>query len=170
VTWAFGYLACFIVGLVLAAVSGLIRGLQLLAHPSVVVPHSAQRLPFINLLGRRLAAGLILSGLVGLVLAVQRAVGLRAALLWAVAAGVVGVLAASVPLRHPCAQVLDSQHATVVKDIQPGGYGQVRLERNGVAVLLAAQNADRLVIPAGSDVEVVDCTRSVIIVRLPSRP
>jgi intracellular sulfur oxidation DsrE/DsrF family protein len=58
----------------------------------------------------------------------------------------------------------------VVKDIEPGGYGQVRVERNGVAVLLAAQNADRIAIRAGSDVEVVDCTRSVITVRLPSRP
>jgi len=46
----------------------------------------------------------------------------------------------------------------------------VRVERNGVAVLLAAQNADRIAIRAGSDVEVVDCTRSVITVRLPSRP
>ena len=169
-TWAFAYFACFIVGLVLAAVSGLIRDLQLLARPNVLVPHSPNRLLFINLLRRRLAAGLILSGLVGLVLAVQRGVGSRDGLLWAVAAGVVGVLAASVPLRRPCAPALSSRYATVVKDIEPGGYGQVRVERNGVAVLLAAQNADRSAIRAGSDVEVVDCTRSVITVRLPSRP
>jgi hypothetical protein len=153
VTWAFAYFACFIVGLVLAAVSGLIRDLQLLARPNVLVPHSPNRLLFINLLRRRLAAGLILSGLVGLVLAVQRGVGSRDGL-----------------LRRPCATALSSRYATVVKDIEPGGYGQVRVERNGVAVLLAAQNADRIAIRAGSDVEVVDCTRSVITVRLPSRP
>lgn len=167
-TWSFGYLACFIVGLVLAAVSGLIRDLQCLARPNVVVPRSARHLPFLNRLGRRLAAGLILSGLVGLVLAVQRNIGPRRALLWAIVASVLGVLVASLPLARACSSVARSERAIVVKDIPPGGYGQVRFERDGVAVLLAAQSADRVVIPAGSDVEVVESTRSVITVRLPS--
>ncbi|MGD1146362.1 MAG: hypothetical protein ABR961_00250 [Thermoanaerobaculaceae bacterium] len=168
-TWAFGFLACFVVGLVLAVVSGLIRDLQSLARHKVVVPHSAKQLPFLNLLGRRLAGGLILSGVVGLILVAQRSIGPRVALLWAVAAGILGVVAASVPLHRPCSTAWSSEYATVVKDIQPGGYGQVKLQRNGIAVLLAAQSAEPLVIPAGSNVEVVDCTRSVITVRLPSR-
>ncbi len=167
-TWGFGFLASFIVGLVLAAVSGLIRDLQSLARHKVVVPHSAKHLPFLTLLGRQLAGGLTLCGVVGLILVAQRGIGPRTALLWALGAGVIGVLAASVTLHRPCARALSSQRATVVKEIQPGGYGQVRLERNGVAVVLAAQNADRLPIPAGSTVEVVDCTRSVVTVRLPS--
>lgn len=168
-TWGFGYLACFIVGLVLASVSGLIRDLQCLARPNVVVPHASRHLPFLTRVGRLLAAGLILSGLVGLFFAVRRNTGSRAALLWAIVAGVVGVLAALLPLGRHRSSLPGHERATVVKDIQPGGYGQVRLERDGVAVLLAAQSAEPLVIPAGADVEVVECAHSVITVRLPSR-
>lgn len=168
-TWAFGYLACFIVGLVLGAVTGLIRDLRSLAQRHVVVPHSDLHLPFLGLVGRRLAAGLILTGVVGLILAAQRGIDHRATLIPACAAGVLGVLVASLLLRRPGGLAPSSSRATVVKDIHPGGYGQVRIERAGMAVLLAAQSVEPLFIPAGTDVEVVDCTRSVITVRLPSR-
>ena len=71
-------------------------------------------------------------------------------------------------MRRPCAVALDSERATVVRDIQPGAYGQVRIEKNGVTVLMAAQSVDAGVIPAGAEVEVVDCSRSVLTVRLRS--
>ncbi len=169
-TWGFGYLACLLVGLVLAAVTGLIRDLRAFARHTPVVPHSDLHHPLLGIVARRVSPGLVLGGLVGLVLNANRGVGHGSALLWACASGVVGVLAACLVLRRPIASALVSQHATVVKEIQPGGYGQVRIERGGVSVLLAAQSADPLPIPAGTEVEVVDCTCSVIKVRLPSGP
>ena len=72
---------------------------------------------------------------------------------------------ASPILRRPCPPDMDISRATVVRDIQPGAYGQVRLERAGMTVVLAAQSADTAPIPAGAQVEVVDCSRSVVIVR-----
>jgi outer membrane lipoprotein SlyB len=41
----------------------------------------------------------------------------------------------------------------------------VKLERDGGSVVLAAQSVDHALIPAGSEVEVVDSTRSVVTVR-----
>ena len=170
-TWAFGYFACFIVGLVLAAVTGMIRDLREFARHTSAVPHPNLHLTLLALFARRISPGLVLSGLVGLVLATSRGIDREATLLWACGAGVLGVVAASLLLRrHPSAGTPRGERATVVKAIQPGGYGQVRIERDGVAVLLAAQSVDRLPIPAGSEVEVVELTRSVITVRLPDRP
>jgi len=169
VTWAFGYFVCFIVGLVLGAVTGLVRDLRSVAQHHVGVPHSNLHPPFLGLVVSRLAAFLIPSGLVGFVLAVQRGSDRKAALILACIAGAVGVLAASLLLRRKRSAETRGQHATVVKEIQPGGYGQVRIERNGLSVLLAAQSADPYSIPAGSEVEVVDSTRSVLTVRLPAR-
>jgi hypothetical protein len=169
VTWAFGYFACFIVGLVLGAVTGLIRDLRSLAHHNVVLPHSDLDRPFLGLVVSRLGAGLILSGLVGLVLSVRRDADREAVLVWACAAGAAAALAATVVLRSRRCVAIRSEHATVVKEIHPGGYGQVKIERDGVAVLLAAQSVDSSSIPAGSEVEVVDCSRSVLTVRLPGR-
>ncbi len=168
-TWAFGYLVCLLVGLVLAAVTGLIRDLRAFAHHNVVVPHPNVHPPFLGLVASRLGAGLILAGLVGLVLGVQRDMDFRTALIWACVAGVAGALAASLLLRRPRGTEIRAQHATVVKEIQPGGYGQVRIERDGMALLLAAQSTEPQPIPAGSEVEVVDATQSVLTVRLPSR-
>ena len=168
-TWAFGYLACFIVGLVLGAVTGLIRDLRALAHHGVVVPHPDLHRPLLGLVVSRVGAGLILAGLVGFVLSARRAPDHETALVLACAAGAVAALAATLVLRPRCAPGIRMQHATVVKEIQPGGYGQVRIERDGVAVLLAAQSVDVSSIPAGSEVEVVECTRSVLTVRLPGR-
>jgi len=166
VTWAFGYFMWFIVGLVLAAVTGLIRDLRSIAQHRLVVPHADLHFPFLGVVARRLSAGLVLFGLVGFVLSAQRGIDRRAALVSASVAGVLGILVASLMLRRPCRPEVVSQRATVVKEIQPGGYGQVRLERGGVSVLLAAQSADPRSIPAGAEVEVVECTRSVITVRL----
>jgi len=169
VTWAFGYLVCIIVGLVLASVTGLIRDLRALAHHGVVVPHSDLHRPFLGFVAGRLGAGLILLGVVGLALSARRGAEPRSALGWACVAGGVAATAAMLLLRRRLVPDVGRGRAVVVKEIQPGGYGQVRLERDGVTVLLAAQSADPSPIPAGSEVEVVECTRSVLIVRLPGR-
>jgi hypothetical protein len=168
VTWEFCYVAVFIVGLALATVTGLISNLRSLARHDLVVPHSDLYRPSLAFLGRRLAIGLVLFGLVGLVITAQRHAETRTTLLLATAAGIAGVLAALLMMRRPCAVALDSERATVVRDIQPGAYGQVRIEKNGVMVLMAAQSVDAGVIPAGAEVEVVDCSRSVLTVRLRS--
>ncbi len=167
-TWEFCYVAVFIVGLALAAVTGLIRDLRSLARHHLVVPHPDLHRPFLALLGRRLAIGLVLFGLVGLVIAAQRHAQPRTTLLLATAAGFAGILATLLLMRRPCATALGSERATVVRDIQPGAYGQVRIEKNGVTVLMAAQSADAALIPAGAEVDVVDCSRSVLTVRLRS--
>lgn len=165
-TWEFSYVAVFILGLALAAVTGLISDLRSLARHHLVLPHSDLHRPFLALLGRRLAIGFGLFGLVGLVINAQRDADPPTTLLIAAVAGVAGVVAASVVLRRPCAIALDSERATVVREIQPGAYGQVRIERNGLTVVMAAQSVDAGTIPAGAEVEVVDCSRSVLTVRL----
>ncbi len=167
-TWEFSYVAAFIVGLALAAVTGLISNLRSLARHHLVVPYSDLHRPFLALLGRRLAIGLVLFGLVGLVINAQRHAEPSTTLLISAAAGLAGIVAAFVMLRRPCAMALDSERATVVRDILPGAYGQVRIERSGVSVVMAAQSVDADVIPAGAEVEVVDCSRSVLTVRLHS--
>jgi hypothetical protein len=168
VTWEFSYVALFIVGLALAAVTGLISDLRSLARHHLVVPYSDLHRPFLTLLGRRLAVALVLFGLVGLVLSAQRFAEARSTLLIASGAGIAAALATFFVWRRPCAVALDTNRATVVRDILPGAYGQVRIERKGVAVVLAAQSVDADVIPAGAEVEVVDCSRSVLTVRLPA--
>ncbi len=169
-TWGFGYLVSFLVGLVLAAVTGLLRDLRAFAQHTAVVPHPDLHSPVLGVVARCASPGLVLSGVVGLVLSASRGVAPTTALLWACGAGVLAVLAATVLLRpRLAAPAPDGRHATVVKEIQPGGYGQVRLERNGVAVLLAAQSTEGVPLPAGALVEVVDATRSVLTVRL-ARP
>ncbi|HQT95696.1 MAG: hypothetical protein B7Z68_10850 [Acidobacteria bacterium 21-70-11] len=167
-TWEFCYVAVFVVGLGLAAVTRLISDLRSLARHHLVVPHSDLHRPFLALLGRWLAIGMVLFGLVGLVVTAQRHAKPWTTLLLATAAGIAGILAALLMMRHPCAVALGSERATVVRDIQPGAYGQVRIEKNGVTVLMAAQSVDAGVIPAGAEVEVVDCSRSVLTVRLRS--
>ncbi len=63
-----------------------------------------------------------------------------------------------------------SRHATVVLDIVAGGFGQIRLADSEPAVLLAARSASGESLPAGTAVEIVDDSRSVVLVRpLPER-
>jgi hypothetical protein len=169
VTWAFVYLVALLLGLVLAVVTGVLRDLtQLSFHRHLVVPPSDQQFPFFALLGRRLAFGLALFGIAGLVMGDRLVSSSRFTLLVALAAGVVGFAFGLAVLRRPCGEAPEFAKATVVRDITPGGYGQVRLERSGATVVLAAQSVDASVIPAGTEVEVVDCTRSVVTVRKPT--
>lgn len=158
------YAVALFVGLVLAGVTGLIRDLRSLAH-NLVVPHPDQHSAFLDLLGRRLAVGLMLSGIVGLVLSARRLADPQRTVIAALAVGILGFVLAVGLLRTPCREIRHIERATVIRDIPPGGYGQVRFERQGGSVLLAAHNIDSKVIPAGSAVEVVDCTQSVVTIR-----
>ncbi|HVN31412.1 MAG TPA: hypothetical protein VMT45_05460 [Thermoanaerobaculaceae bacterium] len=165
-TWAFAYLAALIVGLVLASVTGLLRDVRSLSrHRHLVVPHADQYPAFLNVLGRRLAIGLVFFGVVGLVVGARWVSDRPSTALAALVAGVAGLVLGFLFYRRPSARTDRHEHATVVREIPPGGYGQVRFERAGGSVVLAAQNIDQIVIPAGSEVEVVDATRSVVTVR-----
>jgi membrane-bound ClpP family serine protease len=62
------------------------------------------------------------------------------------------------------------QRAVVVREIPPGGFGQVKVQAGEREALLAAQSQEEEGIPAGAEVEVVDCQRSVVVVRRLSRP
>lgn len=169
-TWAFIYLVALLVGLVLATVTGLLRDLRNLSrHHHLVVPHPDQQSAFFALLGRRLAVGSFLFGLVGLAIG-ARGVS-RPGLTFPVAlgAGLVGFVLGVGLYRRPRVTKMHGESATVVRDIPPGGYGQVRLQREGGSVVLAAQNIDKAPIPAGCEVEVVDSTRSVVTVRKQTR-
>jgi hypothetical protein len=163
-TWLFMYAAVLVVGLVLAAVAGLARDLRSLAH-HVVVPQPDRHFAVLALFGRRLAAALVLSGALGLVMSARPFADPKRTLAVALAVGAVGFVLAFAFLRPPCAELGRIVKATVVRDIPPGGYGQIRLERAEGSVVFAAQSVDAGTIPAGSEVEVVDCTRSVITVR-----
>jgi hypothetical protein len=165
VTWAFAYLAALLVGLVLAVVTGLLRDLHSLARQRLVVPHPDQHYPFIALMGRRLAIGLILVGAVGLTLGARRVPEHWTTLVLAIGAGVLGFLFACAFFRRARAQAKPAERAVVVREIAPGGYGQVRIERGKETMVMAAQSVDAAAIPAGAAVEVVDSAQSVLKVR-----
>jgi len=170
VTWAFIYLVALLVGLVLATVTGLLRDLRNLSrHHHLVVPHPDQQSAFFALVGRRLAVGSFLFGFVGLALGARKLSHPSLTFPVALGAGLVGFVLGVGLYRRPRGRTIHSDTATVVRDIPPGGYGQVRLERQGGSVVLAAQNVDHTPIPAGSEVEVVDSTRSVVTVRKQTR-
>jgi hypothetical protein len=170
VTWAFIYLVALVVGLMLASVTGLLRDLKNLSrHHHLIVPHPDQQSAFLALVGRRLAIGSFLFGLVGLALGARRVPHPGVTFGVALGAGLVGVVLGVVLYRRPRVTKTRAGSATVVRDIPPGGYGQVRLEREGRSFVLAAQNIDQAPIPAGTEVEVVDSTRSVITVRKQTR-
>lgn len=89
-------------------------------------------------------------------------------LLLVILAALIITAAALLPTRSPRRRPT-SRHATVVQEIPPGGFGQVRLEQAGHHLLLAASTVGGEGVPAGSVVEIVDDTRSVLVVqRLPN--
>ncbi len=168
VTWAFLYLMSLLAGLILAAGTGMLRGLPHLSpsrHLTVPVPE--QHYGHLNLLGRRLSTGLAIFGLTGLVLGAWERMRSDTIAEVAVAAGVAAFALTFLLVRGACAIAAATERAIVVRTLPPGGYGQVRLESEGRVVTLAAKSVDDEEIPAGSEVSVVDCTRSVITVRRP---
>jgi hypothetical protein len=164
-TWGFVYLAVLLVGLVLAAVTGLLRDLKSLARRHLTVPHTDQHRPLFALLGPRLACGLCAFGIVGLALAFHPWSDPSSTLVIATASAVVACLLSVLLLRRRCPPALDTGRAVVVREMPPGGYGQVRLESERGTIVLAAQSIDPETLAPGAIVEVVDCTRSVVTVR-----
>jgi membrane protein implicated in regulation of membrane protease activity len=86
-------------------------------------------------------------------------------IIWAALAGVIAALLARLFFRTKCAAAPAPRLglATVVREIRPGSYGQIRLEHGGV--VLAAQSVEEAVIPVGTTVEILDAERSVVRVR-----
>jgi membrane protein implicated in regulation of membrane protease activity len=168
VTWAFVYLASLLVGLVLAAVTGLVRDLtKPTRHHGVVAPHQDAHLALWSRIGRCLAAALCVFGTVGLVFNALRPPFPGPLLIWAALAGILAALLARLVFRRGCAVERHHGLATVVREIRPGSYGQIRLEVGGV--VLAAQGVEEEVIPVGTTVEVLDAERSVVRVRPATR-
>jgi len=170
VTWSFVFVAALLLGTVLAGVSGLPRDLRGLSrHRHLVVPNPEQHSPFLDLLGRRLAIGLVLFGVAGLVVGARGGSGPRATAAAALTAGVVGTAIGFLCFRRRAAGQPEGGRAVVVRDIPAGGFGQVRLERRNGSVLLAARSLETVAIPAGCEVEVIDATLSVVTVCRPTR-
>lgn len=162
-TWGFFFLAALLVGLSLAATFGILESLP--KNPHVALPRAefARHRRQVHI--ARFGVSLVGFGGIGLVLVswgrwtpevVLAISGVSALVFWMLGHWV---------LRMPCATLASQQRATVVREIPPGGYGQVRLETGGAVTLFAAQSEDPEPIPAGSEVEVVDCQRSVVLVR-----
>ncbi len=164
-TWAFAYITTLLVGLVLAGVTGVLTDLRSLGRQRLVVPHQDQGPAFFAVVGRRISVGLILAGVIGLLLGTRRSAEPLPSLAIACGVGLVGFLVACVVFRRGPGARAVVERAVVVRDIAPGGYGQVRIERGKAGLILAAQSVDDSVIPAGTVVEVVDDTRSVLVVR-----
>lgn len=166
-TWAFIYLACLLVGLVLAAVSGLFGDIRALLQNLPVAPAADHHPALLNVVARRFAAGLCAFGGVGLILATRGREHFATALTGAITAGLAAVVAAIVLLRRRRPRPPRPGVAVVVREIPPGGYGQIRLPEHAGGLLMAAQTDDPQPIPAGIEVEVVDIERTVVLVRRP---
>ncbi len=165
-TWIFTYSILFLLGLLLAGSTGLLRRLPFFSHHhNVVLPAPEHHVTAFNALARRVSVGLALFGLVGVLLAAMSDTEPRTHLAAAAVAGVAGALLAALFMRQRCADVEETRDAVAVRDIPPGGYGQVRFDRSGANVMMAAQNVDTEAIAAGDHVAVVDCQRSVLAIR-----
>ncbi|HPC83419.1 MAG TPA: hypothetical protein P5234_08590 [Thermoanaerobaculaceae bacterium] len=164
-TWAFIYLACLLVGLVLAAVTGLFGDIRALLQSQPVAPPADHSPALFNFVVRRVAAGLCAFGAAGLILATRGREHVEVTLGGAILAGLAAVVVTMVLLRRRRPPLPRPGTALVVREIPPGGYGQIRLPEHTGGLLLAARSDDPQPIPAGSEVEVVDTARSVVLVR-----
>lgn len=162
-TWSFVFLVSLVVGLVMAATSGLMR--QMTPHRichHITVPRPEHRLAIINLIAQRLSLPLLAFGAAGLLLyRAERPTRLVVSGLVALGSGAVSI----VVLRRRRTRPLPPG-AVVVRDIPATGFGQVEVEHGGRKLVLAARSADGIAIPAGSAIEMVDCESSVLSVRL----
>ena len=163
-TWGFLYLVGLLVGLVLAAATGLLQGLARIGGAGGVTAPRHDASPALwSRLGRSLAAALSLFGLIGLALASLSQVSPSGALTLAIAAGTLAAGLAFLLYRPRRAGTSHQGLGTVIREIRPGGYGQIRLEEGGA--ILAAQGVEDEVIPVGTAVEILDAERSVVRVR-----
>ncbi len=162
-TWSFLFLTCFLVGLVMAATSGLLR--RFTVHrlcQQITLPAPEHHSALVNLIARRASFPLAAFGAVGLVL-------LRSETTTRLIAGAVGALLATVVaivvLREWWSPPPPPVAAIVARAIPPNGFGQIEIEQGGRTVVLAARSADGQAIAAGAAVEMVDCQSSVMTVR-----
>lgn len=156
---------CVVVGLVLAAVSGLLGNLRALFQNQQVAPPADYGPALLSVLGGRMAAGILVFGVVGLVLVARGPDHHVSALTTATVAGLLAALVGMLSLRRRHRPRPPGGMAVVVRDIPPGGYGQIRLTDGPRNLLMAAHSTESSLIPAGSEVEVLDQESSVVLVR-----
>ncbi len=162
-TWGFFYLASLLVGLILVAIFGVLETLHVSAPLALPRAELARHRRQVSI--ARLGVALAAFGGAGLVLVAWGRTPWPTVIISALAASLLCWLVGRWVFRLPCAPSVLQQKATVLRDIPPGGYGQVRLEGGGASTVLAAQSESDEPIPAGTEVEVVDCQRSVVVVR-----
>lgn len=161
-TWSFLFLVTLLIGLVMAATSGLMRRMtpHRICH-QITVPAPEHRSALVNLIAQRLCLPLVAFGGAGLLLRrAETPNRLVAAALIALAAGLVSMLVLRRRNVRPLATL-----AVVVREIPANGFGQVEVNQGDRRVVLAARSADGSRIPAGSAIEMVDCDSSVLTVR-----
>jgi len=163
VTWGFLFLASLLVGLVLAAVFGVLETLP--KHREVALPRPELARHRRQVHVAHLGAGLAGFGAVGLVLVAWGRWPIPWILLAALAAAFLAWLLAHLAVGLPCALGASGGEAVVVREIPPGGYGQVSIRTPRGETVFAAQSEGAEPIAAGSRVQVVDCQRSVVVVR-----
>jgi len=167
-TWAFLFMAVFLVGMILAAVTGLLGDLRSLARSRHMVapPHLAT----VSGIARCLSVGLTAFGLFGLLSTFHHRGGIDPVhtLGVAVAAGILGLAIAIVAraVLARCAKPRAGfETATVVREIPAQGFGQIQIPGSCGVMTLAARAEDGAAIASGTQVEIVDSQRSVIVVR-----
>jgi hypothetical protein len=167
VTWSFVFLAILLLGVVMAATSGLLRRFAVghLRH-HVTLPAPEHRSAMVNLAVQRGSIVLAAFGLAGLV-GPRGDVPGRAVV--ALLAALVAALVVIVALR-PERPSRSASHARVVRAIAARGYGQIEIDEGTRTLVLAARTDDGSEIPIGREVEVLDCESSVVTVRLPVPP
>lgn len=167
-TWSFLFVAVLVVGVVLAAVIGGLRNERQVRshHRHLVLPHADHHGVFRSHVALWAAAGLSGFGLAGLLAASLLGLPPKTSLNVAAGAGAVCAAVAVLLIRPHCPPARHGERATAIREMLPGAYGQIRVEQADHHVIMAAQSADDRPIPAGAEVEVLDCDRSVVRVRL----
>lgn len=162
-TWGFLFLASLLVGLVLAVVFGELETLPKHRELALPRPELARHRRQVHV--AHLGSGLAGFGAVGLVLVAWGRWPIPWILLAALVAAFLTWLLAHLAVGLPCALSAGEGEAVVVREIPPGGYGQVRIRTPRGVTIFAAQAEGEEPIAAGSRVQVVDCQRSVVVVR-----
>jgi hypothetical protein len=161
-TWTFVYLVSLLLGLTLAVASHAFSRFN--GDHRVVLPGAEQASGRTKLLAVRFALVLAFFGLVGMPLSAWQRLSPAGTVLVSLAAAVLlSLLAMPRKRRHESDSRIGS--GSVVRTIPPGGFGQVAVTQQGTRIVLAARSADDREITAGSEVEIIDATRSVLTVR-----
>jgi hypothetical protein len=163
VTWFFLYVSALVVGLMLAGVPLLVRRGRL-EHVQGALPLAAHQ-GTAGAVVRGAGLGLIVAGTAGLAMIGWGFLAPDEILAWAAATGLAVWIATALVLRRRRSDSDAAGVATVIRDIPPGTYGQVRIQIRGTVVTMAAFNEGAATIPAGEVVDVLDSGRSVVRIR-----